>query len=124
MPINLLPSGASPFVLPMHKDEADPPRFHLRPLKSRTMLELQGVENPGAQLFGHVAAALIGIDNVTIDGEPLECEPQAGQMFDTVHIPPGAIPIATIDKLPTDWVALIAQEVANRETITPDDAGK
>lgn len=124
MPIDLLPNVASPYQLPEHEGDPDAPRFHLRALSSRTMLELQGIENNGSAMFAMLCASLVGIDNVTQGGEPLDLTSQPERRLEGVRIPAGSLPVATVEMLPPVWVALLAGEVARRHTVTPEDLGK
>jgi hypothetical protein len=124
MPIDLLPNVAKPYTLPRHEGQADAPRFHLRPLTSRTAIELSTSDSMGTAMFAAVVAALVGIDGVTMAGESLPSEPQPPQRVDSITIPAGSVAAGVVERLPRAWVLELATEVSRRNNLNEDDGGK
>lgn len=122
--IDLLPNVPTPFRLPQHEKLENPPTFMLRSLTARTFLELNGVPNPGASVYLCALASLVGVEGVTLEGQPLKWEDQPQRLVDEVTIPAGGISQEALDLLPSDWVAAIAAEARDRHQVTPDDLGK
>lgn len=122
--IDLIPNVTRPFFLPKYKDAPNAPTFHLRALTGKFILSLQGLTNIGEALWLTVLASLVKVDNVSVGGVAVEVTPQPERHVYGVKIEAGSASEEVVDQLPPEWLALIAAEVSDRHTVTPDDLGK